>query len=522
MPFYILSLILIFFQLIVWQMDSFAGDPGLGWHLENGLLILESGRIPWRDPFLAPARDWIADQWLADVIIAAAYQLGEWPLLYALMIAAYLKIFFLLCTIAAVRSQVPIWAVSIAAFISAKIGLVHFLIRPVLFGYLLFAFTFFWFREICSSSKTSSESAANRGKFAVLHAVLLPLTFALWANLHPSFVVGLAAMGLLLMLQSADKILLKREVSARDIRFGILIIVLCSAATLLNPYGLELHRSILELGSSEFFMNLNEEWRSLDFKEGAGPLLLLSVGIIIAAARLEPRFAQRLTLAELGLLFVFFCLSAGTVRFLPFFVIVSMPILADSFRTLWQFGKRFLSGKVEDSCHGGSHQEKIVSGVFSVVSVSLLIFSWAAERIPFYEGPYGPSQTKYPYDAVRFLEESSSSQSIVYSSPNWGGFITLQSFPRLQAVLDDRNTLLGEEPYRDFFSVSKGEAGWQRVLQDSGAHYLLLPVENLLSRLLLQKNEPYYQDDQAAIFKVEEILGTTITLGRAGQSPPSL
>src|SRR3990172_9986676 len=46
-------------------------DPDYWWHLRTGRLIVETGSLPQADPFsfTAAGSDWLAHEWLAEVVI---------------------------------------------------------------------------------------------------------------------------------------------------------------------------------------------------------------------------------------------------------------------------------------------------------------------------------------------------------------------------------------------------------------------------------------------------------------------
>jgi hypothetical protein len=65
--------------------------------------------------------------------------------------------------------------------------------------------------------------------------------------------------------------------------------------------------------------------------------------------------------------------------------------------------------------------------------------------------PYGPDQDLYPIqEVVALREEAKSSESpmVLAAHPNYGGIITFFGYPEVKAIIDDRNTLIGEAFYR--------------------------------------------------------------------------
>jgi hypothetical protein len=62
----------------------------------------------------------------------------------------------------------------------------------------------------------------------------------------------------------------------------------------------------------------------------------------------------------------------------------------------------------------------------------------------------GPQTARYPREIVNALR-ADGPEGVVLASPDWGGFITANLYPAFKAVIDDRNALIGEELYQQYF-----------------------------------------------------------------------
>ena len=89
-------------------------DGDTYWHVATGRWILENGVVPTQDPFSHTMRGtaWTAFEWLSQVILAAAHQLGGWTGLVALTALAFAATIALL-TRALLRWLEPIYAVHV-------------------------------------------------------------------------------------------------------------------------------------------------------------------------------------------------------------------------------------------------------------------------------------------------------------------------------------------------------------------------------------------------------------------------
>jgi hypothetical protein len=222
-----------------WQ--GLLADGDTGWHIRTGDYILETRRVPLEDlfSFSRAGQPWFAWEWLADVSFAL---LHRWHGLEA--VAAFsacvlcLSAAFLLCWL--LGRGVGLWigvAVVLGTFSESSI---HSLARPHIYS-LLFVTLALWALD------------EDRRRSGPLLWALVPLS-ALWANLHAGFVSWLAILALLVGLSC-----LERNWAALR-RYGVLA-GLCSAATLLNPYGWHLHQHIVRYlvrpGSSTTYGNFS-------------------------------------------------------------------------------------------------------------------------------------------------------------------------------------------------------------------------------------------------------------------------
>lgn len=456
-------------------------DPGLGWHLKTGELILSSGTIPRVDPFLAGevSRQWIADQWGGDVILELLYRIGSWSFLSASLGALFFVSFFVVGTTTAQLRGPSLFLSVLGAFFTYRLGEVHCITRPVVFGVFLFALQGLLWALV---EKRGSHRSTS---FVLFSGTLL---YVVWSNLHPSFVLGLAYLGLTSLGLLLEGYFDPSSKYTKEIRTLSLLFVVSSIGTLCNPYFLSLHQSIFTLGQSDFFMTLNEEWHGVEWGSPEGFALKVVLGICFLGLFLRLKRGKRLRWSEL--LPVFFLLygSIQSVRFLPFLAIVLHPILSESFEGL---GKRFQKRSTLKGREGGELLRKYLV----LTGAGVLIFLSAAPFFP----PNPPAEERYPYGALNFLLDKSGSATVL-ASPNYGGFFTFFGEGRVRSLLDDRNTLLGEEPYRKYLRLVSGRAGISEGKRYFPADYILLSRESKLLEGLSAGSLPVYSDELFVLF----------------------
>ncbi len=479
-----LLLALLLFQLLSVQLHHFCDDPGVGWHLATGKWISENFVVPRIDPHLHSElpRAWIADQWLSDLIFYLTYDIGGWPGLYWLVTTIFVLAFLGLGFVKTAKDSGLILTTACVALLLTKVAEVHFILRPVVFGFLCFAVVY----QLCM------QSFVERRNFTKREIYLLSGLFILWPNLHGSFVLGLLLLFFLCTFGGAFP--QRWKVSA-----GVALLTLC------NPYGWELHQSIIHLGSSSYFMAFHQEWLPVDFRHIEGhifeALLLGTLSIALLGVTL------RISLFEVITFAAFTHLSLNSVRFLPFFSIIALPIIVKLIEQLITKLEQFeIGSRLVNSWWRLEEFER--SGVIFPTKLALSLFLVAViwmNTVPFYSGKLGIDSAKFPVKAVEFLiRYRAGAQTVVAADPAWGGAITWHGQGKIKALMDDRNTLLGEAEYRRFDSDFNILGDWEAYARARGAQFIIIPAQSKFSRALrsLKKRRPLYEDGTAAIYRV--------------------
>jgi hypothetical protein len=452
--------------LLLLQLNGFANDPGVGWHLKTGEMIYSSGIIPRTDPFLASAavRSWVSDQWFSDYLFFALFNAGSWPLVYAVFTIIFLFTFFyVLVKALELDERISTLAIGITSFLVFRLATIHFILRPHILSFLFFSVILYGIYAL-------------RKNLKLLHClfIIFPIIFVLWANIHPSFFLGFILLVLFAAGSVFDLFLLKRRtLSEANFNYWLLLIALCAAATLINPYGFQLHRSILSLVDSDLFASLYSEWKSMDFKNPEAALFEVLLVGIFSTGFLKADFFRKLAFFDLLLLLLFGHMAATSIRILPYFGIAAaypFALAISEFLPNWR-GRSSIS-------------------LLVIISALLLGGVLWFRKIPLYAGTYGPDKDRFPFESLDYLKQQGTKENpvAVFSTPNWGGFITWYGEGKVKAILDDRSILLGEKIYKDYLQIDKGEAGFDDFAKQFAAKYALLPLEHLPGKMM-QKYE---------------------------------
>jgi hypothetical protein len=250
------------------------GDSDTYWHIAVGRWILDHGAFPHTDiySFTKPGEPWISSSWLAQVLYAAAYDWAGWAGPVILSSASVALAFGLLAR--SLGAHLPAkYAVAVACAalllsVSHLFARPHVLVMPVMVAWV-----------------AGLLRASERGDAPSFWQLALLL---LWANLHGSFVFGLALVAPLALdaLWNADKPH-RMSLAMRWALFGAAALASCCV----TPYGWEsipASRKILDLGE---LLHLIYEWMPVDFSRFGmfeGYLLIAIAAALYYGVKLTP------------------------------------------------------------------------------------------------------------------------------------------------------------------------------------------------------------------------------------------
>ncbi|MGI8840415.1 MAG: hypothetical protein ACR2F8_06510 [Caulobacteraceae bacterium] len=153
-------------------------DGDSNWHVAAGRWILAHRAVPLVDPFsyTALGRPWVAHEWLSEVLMALAWRAAGWSGVMVLIAAAAATSLALVT--AELRRSLGTLSVIVALSLGAMVLAPHLLARPHVLALPLLVL---WTGQLLK--------ARRRERAPPLW--LLPV-MTVWANLHGSFIFGLA------------------------------------------------------------------------------------------------------------------------------------------------------------------------------------------------------------------------------------------------------------------------------------------------------------------------------------------
>jgi len=545
-----LSLFIIFLSFIYLVISFDLWDYDFWWHIATGKYIVETGKIPDKDPFsyteeikenqnLFPERkDFLLKQyWLAQVIFYLIYDYAG-PKGIILLRAFLLTIIIFLVFFRLKKWDVNSYITFIFIFFLCRNLFRYIGERPVLFT-ILFTVLIFLLLESFREKKGKS-------------IFLLPPLMLLWSNLHGGFILGNIIM-IIYMLGEGTKILFKKvQYSPKEIAVFYIATVLALFFSYINPTGwyafavaLSPEYKFFEAGIQEYTspieMYLNKQG-PIDF--GYATLALLFPIILLFRNK-------KLDLNHVLLLSGFFVMSLKTGRYAAFYVPLASMVLGKETGILIDGVFKKLSEKTL----------KIVVSLFSILAVvsSILfligVFNFKAIQFDVAKG------FTVPESAVDFVAENRI-QGNIFHDAGYGGYITWRLYPWKKTFIDTRwlNYTVKKEYawimnvvdsiHTTEFTANKRPL-WKRLLDHYNINLILfIPIDiyGTVPRLILalaDDNEwvPIYCDSISIVFiknipenyatianfKIDKetvynmvIFRASIMAGRDNQNPKSL
>jgi hypothetical protein len=472
--------------LLYWQLGSpsaLLSDPNTGVHVRTGEWILVHHGVPREDlfSFSIQGQAWCDWEWLSNFIYALLYRWNGLAAIVTVSLAVLCLMSAMIYRTACLHAR-PAVAFAVTSMVVA-VTTVHWLARPHLFSWVLLG-VFCWVVE-------RSRTTGRRG-----YLLVLPVLMLLWVNLHPGFVVGfgLLAVWLVAAVVKCNKSLMGQnegdEKKAREWAcwFG-LIGLGCLAATLVNPYGIELHRHILwYLFSPSSVTTHVTEWLSPDFHNPRLYWFELLLPLC-AAAGLWNAWRRRFAWCVLSLAGIHLALAA--VRNVPICAILCAAPVASLIDEL--VGQYSFMIPFDTTGRPTSPQRAGVAICFGIASLLVLGGYWSKPM------PLAP-ESSMPVAAVTHLPPGR-----LFTSDSWADYVIYTSSGR-KVFFDCRNDVYGGDFVQAYLRVMKAEPGWQEVLMKYRIAVALVPRTSAISAALASSVEwnLSYADETAAVFERSE------------------
>lgn len=488
------------------------GDGSTGWHLTTGQWILQNHAVPYKDliSYTHPDAPWVAYEWLSDVLMALAVQLGGLNLLAVCVSCAVGWLIVLLYGRCRQEGAHFLFA-AFLCLICTMLSAVHWLARPLIFTF--YGVYFF---------STRLEDF-YRGKIS-RPAFLLPLALymLLWVNTHPAFLIGFVLLAI--YFASAICSTLYFMGSGRQKHYfetakwiGVAILC-CAVVALINPYGPQLFVYISEYLKGSSVLAATDEFQSPKFHGAFQPACLEVLFALLVTGLAITR--KRLTMPKLLTCIAFGHLTLSAVRNMPLFAFVALPAVAQLFSKVTFNDASLVPATVpatetadptatESKTHGpgniwarfGSVWNKASAGFDENESlcnshfwpiatfIALVVISMSGGKFMGSDCLNCTwSKEDKPIETLAYLQAQEKSGKLDpnrgFNFDNWGGYLRYQLGTRV--FIDDRADFYGEKFYNEFGRVSLVQPGWQDVLDQYKIQWILMPKNSTLVAALRQ------------------------------------
>jgi hypothetical protein len=292
-----------------------------------------------------------------------------------------------------------------------------------------------------------------------LTVILLGLLFALWANLHGAFVLGL----FIFFIYFLEK---RLKIEGKRWTWQDAIIVLPLLMTLINPYGFKLWCYIISELSNPISHKYITEWQRFDFSSREIPfiIILLSTWVAFFTGSREKKISETIMLVVASIM------GFSSVRHTPLFVILALPAVASH-----------LEGAILKIKNTG-RESKTISSV-GVISISILLLS--VSFLFFYLGVKDGwnLQTRkdpLPVKAVSYLQNNNIEGNL-WLPLHWGGYALYHLYPSIKVSIDGRWAMTYTHKVMQDnmdFSYNGTSGKWKQILNKYSADYVLVEPSN--------------------------------------------
>lgn len=504
-------LFVLLLQIPLFLRPSFLfGDGSTGWHLFIGDYILATHSIPHKDliSYTFPQKAWVAYEWLSDVLMAWLVQLGGTNLL-AVVMSCFIALLFLLLYDRLREEGANFLLALLMIILGALVSAVHWLARPVLFTF--FGVYFF---------STSLERFYRGTISSTRLTIILCLYMLLWVNTHPAWLVGPALIIIYLLCAIVSCIVSAAENRRHyfyRIRSLMVALFVVLASTIVNPYGLELHKYITHYLKGSTVLAATDEFASPIFHGGLQPVclellfFLFAIGLVISRTRLSfPRLMTCLAFAHLSL---------SAQRNMPLFVIVVLPAISQLFSRTHVFPNGSSKDQLKPAkwwqdavlrwdnfCRGFDQNEFRCKMHLIPIGYTALLITVAMNGGEFFGLKMltcSFNAADKPTGTLEYIHSHKLDPRHGMNYDNWGGYIKYKL--GIPVFIDDRADFYGEPFYLEYAQVSQVNPGWNDILDKRRIDWLLFPNNSRIVAIL--KSDPGWKvasEDKSSVLMIRK------------------
>src|SRR5664280_2729102 len=444
-------------------------EPDVWWHLRNARYLLQYHSLPRVDTYSFTAGGFpsLDFEWLSEIPFLLGFKAmglqGILAVYFAILVLIYIGVYYLAC-----RAGADCKNATVATLLAILLGVVSVGPRMLLFGWLCLVgllIVLDRFRE------------TGKGLW------MLPPLFALWINLHGSWVFGVVVLVVTIasgLVRGEWGLVVARRWSPVELKKLLLALAASLAALFVNPFGykLVLYPFDLLFRQKDVMQHL-EEWQSVQFTGGTGKLTLIMIFALPAAALFCRR---RWRPDELILMAFALWASLSHMRFLFFAGLIAVPILAPCLTLFPPYDRKL-------------DKPWLNGGIMAAIVGSLIFFFPSTAELQ------QQVSEKYPLAALAFMQQRHLGGRI-FNNYGWGGYMEWNA-PELKPFIDGRaDIFIYNGSFDDYVNANLIQKSFE-ILDKYRIDYALLEPDQPLSYLLRHSPawQPIYSDKVAVLFE---------------------
>ena len=447
----------------------------LAYHVRAGEIALDTGALPSPDTFTftAAGLPWTDQQWGAQVAFATLFRLGGWALLAvarALLVGLVSLLVLVACRWAGAGLRLAAW-LTLGGF---AVGLVALGLRPQLLGMVLFA-------------ATLAILAGRERRPRLVWAI--PVLVIVWANVHGSFFLGPAAVGVAWL----EDVVAHRPGARRLLAVGLA----SALATLVNPYGVGVWAYAGGVAANPTIRRLITEWQTTSPLSFAGLMLYGSIALVVVVLAVALRRSAatpggparpaverflRLTWPTLAWLAGLAAIGAFAERGVAWWSIGFPVALAG---LLWIAGRTTDDGQEAPAAARGSLVATAIVAILVLAVVALLPTWQTGDPL---RGPAGLLA-----DAPAGISEAVASAARpgdrIWNAQRWGSWLEF-AVPGAPVAVDSRIELIPAAAWDDHLALSGGAGDWGAILDRRGVTMVVASADEQHGLIPLLRASP--------------------------------
>ncbi|MEX0717996.1 MAG: hypothetical protein WD066_15485 [Planctomycetaceae bacterium] len=482
-------------------------------HLSYGRWIVEHGALPQTEPFmpLAEGVRFVDTAWLSQVLGYLGYRAfgpSALQFLYAAGVALAAG-----CLMWAVRRRT-------GSVIWGTVAVLAFLVVD-------------W-QQLVVARPQIGALACFTALFAIVVAkrpsradwFVVPALFAVWANLHGSFPVGLGLLAACCAGRAFDVFRRTRRPGAmlhdRKARRLFVLLELAAVAALVNPYGLGLYVEVFAFSNSPNLASLLD-WEPLTLRMHQGRIAAAMALALVFLYRMTPR---RIAAAEVLLLVGLGAAALWASRFLAWWAPVAAYYATIHAAACWRHARSVAAARDADLSNDDELPDEAASsprtGKWAVVTLGLawICFGYSSFGLTVLHGDTLPLAMRVgartPLAAVDYLlaNRDDIPAGMVFNTYEWGDYLLWAGNGEIPVFVASHAHLLPTEIWQQYLAVSNRGAAWEEILARHGVDSVLIDRHRQAALAAsLEEHEDWrlsYSDGVASLFVRREPIKTIL------------